>query len=140
VEHPTPEVPIVSQDPAVSAKAAAEVAEAASGREAELDELRTALADRDAALAAGAESNRALLHRLRAALLASEPSVSPGLVTGETLDELEASFAAALDLVARIRDSVRQEAPAAIPAGAPGRTRPEPRNALEKIRSGLEQR
>ena len=118
----------------------ADPAEVHATRDTEADALRATLAERDIALASGVEANRLLLERLRAAMLASEPAVAPVLVTGETLDELETSFAAARELVARIRDAVRQEEPAPVPAGAPGRARLQPRNAFEKIRSGLEQR
>jgi len=117
-----------------------EPAAARATPDAEIEALCATLAERDHALAVGIETNRALLERLRAAMLASEPAVDPVLVTGETLDELEASFAAARELVARIRDAARQEEPAPVPAGAPGRARLQPRNAFEKIRSGLEQR
>ena len=130
----------MNDDTTASAASPTETPESPASRDIELEALRATLAERDTALAAGAESNRMLLERLRTAMLASEPAVTPGLVTGETVEELEASFAAARELVTRIRDSVRQEAPSAVPAGAPGRARLEPRNAFEKIRSGLEQR
>jgi len=103
----------------------------------ELESLRFALAERDLALAAHAEANRALLERVRTALLATEPAVLPELVTGETLEEVEANFAAALAMVHRVRESVRQEQSTPVPAGAPGRTLPQPRSSFEKIRSGL---
>lgn len=91
-------------------------------------------------LAEAEEANRLLLERLRAALLASEPAIDPAMVTGDTADEIEASFAAACEMVARIREAVRAEAAAAVPAGAPGRTPPQPRSAFAKIRAGLEGR
>lgn len=102
--------------------------------------LHTLLAERDAALAAAGETRQVLLERLRAALLASEPALDPELVHGETLEELEASFAAARELVARIREAVRRDAPAPIPPGAPGRTPPQPHTPFAKIRAGLEVR
>ncbi len=91
-------------------------------------------------LAEAEEANRLLLERLRAALLASEPAIDPAMVTGDTADEIEASFAAARDLVRRLRDAVQREAAAAVPPGAPGRTPPQPRSAFAKIRAGLEGR
>jgi molybdopterin converting factor small subunit len=78
-----------------------------------------------------------LLARLREALLASEPGIEPGLVAGDTLEELEASFAAARELLQRMRDAVRQESAAAVPAGAPGRHVASPASPFEKIRAGL---
>ncbi|KAA0237330.1 hypothetical protein EDM76_06640 [bacterium] len=92
------------------------------------------------AIDAAAETNRDLLERLRAALLAAEPLIEPWLLTGETAEEVEASFAAARDLVARIREAVRKESAPAVPAGAPGRASPRPQGAFAKIRAGLEER
>ena len=81
--------------------------------------------------------NRDLVARYRAALLASDPAIEPGLVTGETADDVEASFAAAQRLVAGIRDAVRREQAPIVPAGAPGRSVPGPHTAYDKIRTGL---
>ena len=103
----------------------------------ELEALRAALTERDLALAANAEANRAILDRVRSALLASEPAVLPELVTGDTLEEVEASFAAALAMVHRVRDAATREQSTPVPAGAPGRTPPQSRSSFEKIRSGL---
>ena len=97
---------------------------------AELRELRATLAERD-------ERHHATLDRLRQALLATEPAIDPEMVTGDTLEEVEANFAAALATVARIREALRQERATPIPTGAPGRLAPAPRTALEKIRAGL---
>jgi hypothetical protein len=105
----------------------------------EVEHLRSALAERDLALAAHGEANRALLGRVRAALLASEPAVVPELVTGETLEEVEASFAAAVAMVGHVREVIRQEQATTVPAGSPGRTPPAARSPFEKIRAGLGQ-
>ena len=96
----------------------------------ELESLRAALSQRD-------DAHRATLDRLREALLSSEPSIDAAMVTGETLEEMEASFAAARTMLARVREAIRREHAAAIPAGAPGRTPPAPVTPLDKIRSGL---
>ena len=40
-------------------------------------------------------------------------------------------------IVKRVREAVRLEMAARVPAGAPGRTVPPPRTPLEKIREGL---
>lgn len=111
--------------------------EAPATESTELDSLRDAIAERDLALAAHAEANRAMLDRVRSALLASEPAVLPELVTGDTLEEVEASFAAALALVHRVRDAVSRERSTPVPAGSPGRTPPQSRSSFDKIRSGL---
>ncbi len=86
------------------------------------------------------DENRALAVRLREALLASDASIAPELVSGTTVVEIEASFAAARAIAARVRDSIRQElASSPIPAGAPGRSIGGPANARDKIRAGLSQ-
>lgn len=90
-----------------------------------------------AAIAASGEAQRATLARLRQAFLESDPALDPALLSGDTLEELEASYAAAKTMLANIRDSLRREQAAAIPAGASGRTSPRHLTAIEKIRAGL---
>lgn len=82
-------------------------------------------------------ANADLLERLRLALLASDPAIDPALVTGTTAEEVEATFAAAQRTVATIREAIRREQQARIPAGAPGRATVGPRTAYDKIRAGL---
>lgn len=93
-----------------------------------------------AQLAASRETERAAVERLRQALLASEPAIEPSMVTGATLAEVEASFAAAQAVVARLRDIVTKETAGRIPPGAPGRARSTARTPFEKIREGLSAR
>lgn len=83
------------------------------------------------------ERERALLARLRAALLQSEPAIPGALVHGESLEELEASFAAAREALQRVREEVVREQ-RAIPAGAPGRVAVPLTTPLAKIRAGLD--
>ena len=83
------------------------------------------------------DAQRATLARLREALLATEPAIDPALVSGESLEELDATFKAARAAVARIREAVRMEQAAAIGPGAPGRSSPGPATALDKIKAGL---
>jgi hypothetical protein len=80
---------------------------------------------------------QAALGRLRSLLLTSDPAVDPALVSGDSVEALEASFVAAQAVVARVRESVRREMAATIPVGAPGRTPTAPATPLEKIRAGL---
>ena len=89
------------------------------------------------ALVASHETERAAVERLRGALLASEPALDPDMVPGETLAEVEANFAAATALLARLRERAAADSAARVPAGAPGRQAPRPRTAFEKIRDGL---
>ena len=113
-----------------SADDAAQAAAEAEAAMAEAAALRRALE-------ASTAANREALEHLKTVLLAGQPEVAPEQVTGDSAAEVEASFAAALRLVERVRRKVREEAAAAIPAGAPGRSQPGPRSALEKIRAGL---
>ena len=83
------------------------------------------------------DERQALLARLREALLASEPALDRSMVTGDSLDELEASFAAATATLAQLREAVRQEQAASVPAGWTGRGAPQPKSAFAKIREGL---
>lgn len=85
------------------------------------------------ALASLRESNRELAARLRAELLARDPGLPADLVTGETVDEIEASYAAARDLAARILGSASTR----VPAGSPGRGVTGGLSARDRIRAGL---
>jgi len=106
----------------------------------QLDEFES---EHEALIAANEAARRALAGRLRESFLASDRALDPEMVQGETLEELEASFASAQALVAKVREAVLSEQertrPAApsVPAGAPGRTRSAPTSPLEKIRLGL---
>jgi len=102
-----------------------------------VESLQEQLARRDEELAASQEAGRAAVERLKAALIATNPAIDPSLLAGETVDEVEASFAAATALVERVREQLRRESAAAIPAGAPARGHATPRTAIEKIREGL---
>ena len=77
-----------------------------------------------------------LLERFRAALCASEPTIDAAIVRGETLEEVETSFAEAKALVARVREQMRKEG-VTVSAGAPGRVPRVPVSAFDKIRAGL---
>jgi hypothetical protein len=103
----------------------------------ELAGLREALAARDELPQMSEASRRAAVERLRIALVASEPGLRPGMVTGETVEEVEASFTAARQLVAEVRDALRREVVTAVPAGSPGRAASGPATPFDKIRAGL---
>ena len=96
----------------------------------EVEELRAELALRDTA-------HRLALERLRAALVASDPAVTAELVSGDSVEAIEASFAAARAMANRVRDELRREQAASIPAGSAQRSAAGPRTPLEKIRAGL---
>lgn len=90
-----------------------------------------------AELTAREARERTALEQFRTALLATEPEMDPGLVTGDSFETIHASFGAARSSLARVREALRQEAAAQVPMGAPGRAPQRHRTALEKIRDGL---
>lgn len=108
-----------------------------TGDEVTIETLQARLAEREAELAASREAGHAAIERLKAALIATNPAIDPAMLTGETAGDVEASFAAATALVERVREHVRRENAAAVPAGAPPRGGATPRTAIEKIREGL---
>jgi hypothetical protein len=89
-------------------------------------------------LEASRENERAAVERLRSALLVGEPALSPEMLEGGTLAEVEASYRRAMDLLGKLREHVTRETAGRVPAGAPGRTRQTPRTPFDKIRAGLE--
>ena len=75
---------------------------AASTESAEVVALRAELAAREV-------RERSALAQFRSALLATEPEMDPGLVTGDSFESVHASFAAARSSLARVREALRQE-------------------------------
>lgn len=103
------------------------------------------LAAAQAAIEEERERTRAVLERYREALLTAEPALPPELVQGATLEELDASVAAARLAVAEIRARLTEEGASAergFPVGTPARVRSTTAglSASEKIRRGLEDR
>ena len=115
----------------------AEIAAIRSERDAVAARLDGFASEHEALVAANEAARRALAGRLRESFLASDPALDPEMVQGETLEELEASFASAQAVVAKVREAVRREQVQRVPIGAPGRTRTGPASPLEKIRLGL---
>jgi hypothetical protein len=111
----------------------------------EVDTLRATLDDRTAELRAreadlerrDAEQST-VLDRYRAALAASDPDVTVDDITGETLEEIDTSFAAFRDLALRVRAARTPVPPVAAPAGPLSRRRRGPVTAFDKIKAGLE--
>ena len=95
-----------------------------------LAELEQAVADRDSQIAALKQSLAELETRLsqavssyRALVIKANPTVPEELVTGDSIEEIDASLASAQVLIDRVRQELGAEIAAAkIPAGAPLRT------------------
>jgi hypothetical protein len=105
----------------------------------ETDDLRHALAEKDAELLARSESEREMLVRYREVLLAGDTGVDPSLVEGDNLAAIDESFARARDVADRARGSLGPGMQRVSP-GAPGRRKVVPTTAFEKIREGLNRR
>ncbi len=127
------------------ARAAEAYAESAALRE----ELRVSAGEASAADAlrdeveAAAQRERDAAARYRELALRNEPSLPAELITGDSIDAVEQSLAAAREVVGRVRQQVEQQAQAArMPAGAPVRSSPDvsAMTPEEKIRYGLSQR
>ncbi|MFN8639321.1 MAG: hypothetical protein U0360_07655 [Dehalococcoidia bacterium] len=118
----------------------------------ELDEIAAVsaaeaseLLETQAALEVERARNRALLARYRDAILEAEPELPPELVHGASLEELDASMAAARSAVAGISarlSETRASSERGFPVGAPARAGASTAgmSASEKIRRGLEAR
>jgi hypothetical protein len=103
----------------------------------DVERLLAGIEARDEAIAREAAARGALASRLREALAASEPGIDLALITGDSVEAIEASFAAARETVGRVREALRRETAPAIPAGAPPRSLTAPLTPLDKIRAGL---
>ena len=94
----------------------AEMEQRAQEQEAQLQEA-------EGHLAAAQEQLTQAVERYRSVLLASAPEMPEGLVQGDTVEEVDASFAQAKELVQSIRDRVEAStARERVPAGSPTRT------------------
>jgi hypothetical protein len=110
--------------------------DAAASLDADIVALREDIDRHDADL-------RAAAARYRELILESDPLLTPELIAGETIEEVEASARRARDVALRVRTQIERETQAArVPAGAPARRgidvgamTPE-----QKIRYGLAQR
>ena len=92
-------------------------------------------------LSTAREQVRESAARYREALLSASPEVPADMVSGESVEEVEASLAAARQTVAQVRQHLESQAQAGrVPAGAPPRSGAElsALTAEEKIRRGLE--
>jgi chromosome segregation ATPase len=110
--------------------------DAASSLDADVAAMRQELESAEARLLAGAA-------KYRAAVLDAEPWLAPELVTGGTIDEVEASAQRARDVAAFVRGRMEEQANTArVPAGAPSRGGPDvsAMTPEQKIRYGLAQR
>ena len=78
--------------------------------------------------------------RYRSQLLASTPDAPESMVHGETVDEIDESFAKAKQMVEKVRRGVEERmAQGRLPTGSPARTGPDlsSLSPLEKIRTAL---
>ena len=125
-----------------SAEALAELAAVLEAEASDAELMEGELAAAHQALEAERAAMRAAVERYRGALLAASPEVPAELVTGATLDEVDASFVAARETVARIRSEVALSFEReGFPVGAPARedgSGIEGMSAAEKIAYGLQ--
>ncbi len=125
---------------AEAARLGAELAaasDAAAAFEADITSMRSMLDQADKRAIAGAARYRDLAVR-------SEPALPPDMITGDTIEAVDAALAAARELTGRVRSHIEEQTQAArIPAGAPNRRRAPDVSAMtpeQKIRYGLAQR
>jgi hypothetical protein len=75
-------------------------------------------------------------------VLTGAPELPPELVSGESVEEIEASLAQARQIVGRLREHLETQAPVHVPPGAPPRTAQDfsALSAEEKIALGLREK
>lgn len=129
----------------VQAEIEALAAEGLAGEEAEHARgLEEALAATQRELARQRDLASVAVARYREAVLAAEPDLPPEMVRGESIEDVDASIAAARTMVARVRERVEARRPSerGFPAGAPARESSARGNltARQKIAAGLQER
>jgi hypothetical protein len=129
------------QDELAEARAEIEVvrtsAAGSEARAAQLEERLGEAIERERALT---EQALAAVARYRALAIEHSPELPEGLVTGDTIEEVDAALERARGTVARVRGHIESQAQASrVPAGAPERSSPDlsSLSAEEKIRMGL---
>jgi len=126
-----------------------ELEEALAQREEELGRVNAHITELEQATAESAENLNSLNDTLkqavssyRAVVIQSNPGVVEELISGDSIDEINASLERAKSLVSRVRGGLEEEAAKArVPTGAPQRT-PIDLSALspaEKIRYAISQ-
>lgn len=113
----------------------------------ETDKLKGELAARDSQLQSLGETASALGNSLARAVAAykgmvvrANPGLTPELISGETVDEVDASLERAKGIIASVRKSLEAEyAGARVPAGAPPRMHPDlsSLSPIEKIKHAI---
>jgi len=102
--------------------ASSEVAEESG----EVEQVATREEELESEVAVLKEQLSSAAQRYRALILAGASEVPEELVKGETLEEVDASFTAAQQMVAKVRRQLEATAQAErVPAGAPTRTPPD---------------
>ena len=113
----------------------------------ELEQLKGELTAKDTELKTLGETSSALSEGLAQAVTAykglaiqASPGLTPELITGETVDEVNASLERAKGVIEAVRQSLEAErAEAKVPAGAPPRTPPDlsSLSPIEKIKHAI---
>ena len=140
------DVPIESEEPGVSEEAVSTSEPENSDTrvhdlEAEIQEVTSALEEREEELTNLREQVDSAVSKYRVALLASSPEVPEELVKGKTIDELDASLASARIIVEKIAQKLESQEPSErVPVGAPPRRPPDlsTLSPQEKILYGLQ--
>jgi len=123
---------------AALAQKEAEVTEAS----ARITELEQALAESTDSLNRIGDSQKQAVSSYRALVIQSNPGVIEELITGDTVDEIDASLERAESLLSRVRSELEEEASKSrVPAGAPQRASIDlsALSPVEKIRYAISQ-
>ena len=99
--------------------------ETIAARDARIGELEQAVSTREGEIAALKEQLAVAAGKYRAIVLAGAPQVPEELITGATIEEVDASLATARSMVDKVKKQLEEKLAAErVPAGAPARTSP----------------
>ncbi len=135
VEGETPEQTVAALEEQI-----AQLTQSLAGRDASIQKLASDLKEREGALGRLQRQVASAVAKYREALLASAPDIPQDMVTGQSIEEVDASVAKARQIVAHVRSQLEtQTASTRVPSGAPLRSAPDLSvlSASAKIAYGL---
>ena len=118
----------------------AEISVLAENQDTELAVLKEGITAKDTEISSLKASLDGAVGKYRESVLASNPGIPSELLTGDSIEDIDASLGTAQALVEKVKTSLEtQQRNTPVPPGAPPRTPPDlsSMSSMEKIRQGI---